>query len=84
MRQLSLTNPRRTEREKEHYLMEEQQIQDFVHRVFSDESLRKELAKDPDGVIESANVSPIVERVLRRIVPQLAFGQELPPAFTWW
>ncbi len=31
--------------------MEEQMIQDFVHRVSRDEELRKELASDPNAVI---------------------------------
>ncbi len=31
--------------------MEEQIIQDFVHRVSTDEKLRDELANNPDGVI---------------------------------
>ncbi len=34
--------------------MEEQMIQDFVHRVSRDEELRKELASDPNAVLFAA------------------------------
>ncbi len=54
--------------------MEEQQIQDFVSRVSSDENLRNELANDPDTVIARENFSPRVAQVIIKMVPHLAFG----------
>ncbi len=53
--------------------MEEQQIQDFVHRVSNDETLRKELATDPDTVIMREGFSPRVARIVARL--HLAGGE---------
>ena len=65
--------------------MEERMIQDFVHRVSTNEHLRKELASDPDGVIMRAGFSPRVARVVARMVPHLSversIGSENKP---WW
>ncbi|HVB21942.1 MAG TPA: hypothetical protein VNG51_08360 [Ktedonobacteraceae bacterium] len=65
--------------------MEEQQIKDFVHRVSSDDILRKELAQDPDGVIMREGFSPRVNQIVARLVPHLAFGgsSSSKPA-GWW
>jgi hypothetical protein len=64
--------------------MEEQMIQDFVHRVSRDENLRKELASDPNTVIMREGFSPRVARIIARLVPQLALDQSLEPSFSWW
>ena len=64
--------------------MEEDLIRDFIHRVLRDEQLRKGLATDPESTIARENFTPRVVRVIRRMVPQLAFGEPQPPAFTWW
>ncbi len=64
--------------------MEEQQIQDFVHRVSNDETLRKELATDPDTVIMREGFSPRVARIVARLVPHLAMEQELETSLSWW
>ncbi len=64
--------------------MEEQQIQDFVHRVSNDEELRKELASDPDGVIMREGFSPRVARVVKQLAPHLAFEESFDPSSTWW
>ncbi len=64
--------------------MEEQQIQDFVHRVFRGETLRKELASNPDEVIMREGFSPRVARIVARLVPQLAFDKALEPSLVWW
>ena len=64
--------------------MEEQMIQDFVHRVMHDEELRKELASDPDSVIGREGFSPRVARIITRLVPQLALDKPLEPSFSWW
>jgi hypothetical protein len=64
--------------------MEEELIQDFVHRASRDEELRKELASDPDTVILREGFSPRVARIVLRLVPQLALDQSLEPSFNWW
>lgn len=65
--------------------MEEQIIQEFVHRVSTDESLRKELADDPDGVMMREGFSPRVARVLSRMVPHLLVGQSIGSENKpWW
>jgi hypothetical protein len=64
--------------------MEEQQIQDFVHRVSQDETLRKELASDPEGVIMREGFSPRVARIIARLVPQLALDKPLEPSLRFW
>jgi hypothetical protein len=64
--------------------MEEQQIQNFVHRVSNDETLRKELAIDPNTVIMREGFSPRVVRIVDRLVPHLAMNQQLGPPFSWW
>jgi len=66
------------------YLMEEKQIQDFVHRVSSDEELRKELAHDPDGVIMREGFSPRVARIVTRLVPHLTLHQFIDVPLGMW
>lgn len=65
--------------------MEERIIQDFVHRVSTVESLRKELASNPDGVIMREGFSPRVARVVARLAPHLAVEQTMGPTDgPWW
>ena len=64
--------------------MEEQQIQDFVHRVSTDEELRKELARDPDGVIMREGFSPRVTGIVTQLVPHLALEKPLNATSPWW
>ena len=64
--------------------MEEQQIQDFVHRVSHDETLRKELTSNSDGVIMREGFSPPVARILARLVPQLTLDKALEPTLNFW
>ncbi len=64
--------------------MEEQQIQNFVQRVSNDETLRKELATDPNSVIMREGFSPRVARIVARLVPHLTMAQELEPSLQWW
>ena len=65
--------------------MEEQIIQDFVHRVSADENLRKELASDPDGVLMREGFSPRVARVITRMAPHLSAGQSIGSENKpWW
>jgi len=66
--------------------MEEKQILEFVQRVSQDETLRSELASDPDNVIMRENFSPRVARVVMRLVPHLSAMQWKEPtgSFTFW
>lgn len=65
--------------------MEEQIIQEFVHRVSTDENLRKELATEPDSVMMREGFSPRVARVLTRMVPHLLAGQSVGDENKpWW
>ena len=64
--------------------MEEQQIQDFVHRVSNDEDVRKELALDPDGVIMREGFSPRVAQIVMRLVPHLALQRSFMQIPEWW
>lgn len=65
--------------------MEEQQIQDFVHRISIDEKFRKELASDPEGVIMRGGFSPKVAQIVQQLVPHLAFDEPIGrPSSSWW
>lgn len=65
--------------------MEERIIQDFVHRVSTDEKLREELASNQDGVIMREGFSPRVARVVARMVPHLLAGQSIGSENKpWW
>ena len=64
--------------------MEEQQIRDFVHRVSTEETLRTELASNPQNVIEREGFSPRVAQVVMRLVPHLALNKEIKAGFGWW
>jgi hypothetical protein len=64
--------------------MEEQQIQDFVHRVTTDEELRKELGRDPDSVIMREGFSPRMTKVVKQLVPHLSLEEPLGPSLSWW
>ena len=64
--------------------MEEQQIRDFVHRVTTEETLRTELANNPQSVIEREGFSPRVAQVVMQLVPHLALNKEMKPSLSWW
>lgn len=64
--------------------MEELQIQEFVHRVSTDEKLRKELATSPDSVIIREGFSPRVARIIMRLVPHLAMEKPLEVSLGFW
>ena len=65
--------------------MEEQQIQDFVHRVSTNEELHEELTRDPDGVILREGFSPRVAQVVSKLVPHLSLEKPLGPSLgPWW
>lgn len=64
--------------------MEEQQIQEFVHRVSMDQALRAQVMKDPDGVIMREGFSPRVTRVLARLIPHLSLDHSTDSTQVWW
>jgi len=65
--------------------MEELQIQSFVHRVSTDESLREELRLNSDGVIMREGFSPRVASIVTRLVPHLTLEKKpLDTSFGWW
>ncbi len=64
--------------------MEEQQIRDFVHRVSTEETLRTELANNPQSVIEREGFSPRVAQVIMRLVPHLALVKPSDVSFRFW
>jgi hypothetical protein len=66
------------------FSMEVQQIQDFVHRVSTDEQLREELVCDPDGVIMREGFSPRMAWVVKQLVPHLSLEEPLGPSLHWW
>lgn len=64
--------------------MEEQEIQEFVHRVVTNEAARRELAGDPVGVVTRSGFSPRVAQIIFRLVPYLAFDVFLDSPEKWW
>lgn len=70
--------------ENERSFVEEKQIQDFVHRVCTDENLQQELAANPEGVLAREQFTPSVARVISRLVPQLTLGTSDKPDSYWW
>lgn len=64
--------------------MEEQQIQEFIHRVSVDQTIRYKLINDPSGVIACQGFSPRVALIISRLLPHLASGQAMQSAEQWW
>jgi len=64
--------------------MEEQQLQDFVHRIAESEDLRKELAGNAALVVSREGFSPRLVNVVMRLVPHLAMEKPLGPSLGWW
>ena len=64
--------------------MEEQQIRDLVHRISSDETLRQELAHDPQAFVQREGVSSAVARVIMKLVPKLTLTNTPLETATWW
>lgn len=65
--------------------MEERQIQDFVHRISTDEALRREVATDLKSVMMREGFSPRVARVIERLTPHLTMEHSAEkPSFSWW
>ncbi len=65
--------------------MEEQQIQNFVHRVAQDKALREELEMHPEDVISRENFTPLVAQVILKLVPVMNVANiHNVVSFTWW
>ena len=64
--------------------MEEQQIRDLVHRISSDETLRQELARDPQAFMQREGFSSSVARVVMKLVPQLTLTNTAHDTEGWW
>ncbi|MDQ2884560.1 MAG: hypothetical protein M3Y39_00570 [Chloroflexota bacterium] len=64
--------------------MEERQIQEFVHRISSDDVLRQELMSDPEQVIAREDFSPTVTSILMKLVPSLSLTTLEGPQLSWW
>lgn len=67
--------------------MEEQQIRTFVHRISTDETLRQQLASNPNEVIARESFTPSVARVVARLVPHLSLdkdGSASDVSLSWW
>lgn len=66
------------------FMEEVQQLVDLVSRASRDEELRQELVRDAAAVSRREGFSPAVASVVRRLVPQLALGQQVDVSFPWW
>lgn len=64
--------------------MEEQQIQEFIHRAALDNIMRQELVCDPAGVLAREGFSPRVAGIILRLIPHLTFDRPLDSAERWW
>ena len=64
--------------------MEEQQIQNIVHRVSTNEALRQELARDPQAFVQREGLSSSVARVIMKLVPKLTLTNTPNGTESWW
>ena len=64
--------------------MEELELEEFVHRVFNSEDLRKELMSNPSSVIVREALSPKVAQTILRLIPHLSMDRQLDPSLCWW
>jgi hypothetical protein len=64
--------------------VEEQQLQDIVHRIYTDDRFRQALLTDPQGVIEQEHLAPLVSNVVKKLIPHLSLGETLGPPLWWW
>jgi hypothetical protein len=65
-------------------MVEEQVIQNIVHKCASDPDFRTRLASETEQVVREEGGSERVTRVVRKMLPQLVQGEGLPPPFGWW
>lgn len=64
--------------------MEEQQIQEFVHRAIANKAVQRELALDPVGVVRREGFSPRVTEIIFHLIPYLAVDQPVELHTKWW
>lgn len=64
--------------------MEELALEEFVHRVCSDEKLREELKRDASTVIIREGFTPRVAQAVLRLVPHLSLDKPLDSTLRWW
>lgn len=64
--------------------MEELELEEFVHRVFSSEDLRRELKSNPNAVIAREGLSPKVSQTVMRLMPHLTLDRQLEPSLCFW
>ena len=66
-------------------MLEEQQIQEYVHRAMLDERIRRIGVGEHMGVSMPQDVSPRVAQILACLVPYLAFEQRpIDSSEKWW
>ena len=64
--------------------MEEQQIQELVHRISADETLRQDLARDPQAFVKREGLSSSVAHVIMKLVPHLTLTSTTNETDNWW
>jgi Holliday junction resolvasome RuvABC ATP-dependent DNA helicase subunit len=65
--------------------VEEEQIQNFVHRVSQDGTLREELEMHPEEVINREHFTPRVAQIILKLVPFLTVVKDdIDIQKTWW
>jgi hypothetical protein len=64
--------------------MEEQQIQEFVHQVVTDEAVRRELCTNAAGVIAPLDFTPRVVEIISHLIPRFAFENAPQSNEKWW
>lgn len=66
-------------------MLEEQQIQDYVHKMVLDERVRQAVLGEAAGVSVFQDVSPRVAQILARLAPSLDFEQRSAgTSAKWW
>lgn len=66
-------------------MLEEQQIQDYVHKIVLDERVRYAVLGEAAGASMLQDVSPRVTQILACLAPYLAFDlRPANPPAKWW
>ncbi len=63
--------------------MEEEQVLQFVDRATDDVAFRQQVVSNPEAVIRQEGYEEHVARVIRRLVPHLAF-ETVNLSWWWW
>lgn len=64
--------------------MEEQQIQDFVHRIALDGRVRSEMASNPAGILQLQDFSPRVLQIFSLLMPYFVLDSPVVSTEKWW